>query len=152
VGALLVAEPFSNRRFAGFDAVHALDVTGYSDFAPCPSASTGSSTAGSASRSTTATPTPRTTSPVRDWRDLALRAGFRRERLESDGTSDRSAPHRGLVALEWAPSASGAFRIGAVYRVRSGTPFTPRFRAGVDANGDGDPHNDPAFIDAHSPG
>jgi hypothetical protein len=70
----------------------------------------------------------------------------------SDGISDRSAPHRGLAAIEWAPSASGALRIGAVYRVRSGTPFTPGFRAGVDANGDGDGYNDPAYIDAAAPG
>jgi hypothetical protein len=33
-----------------------------------------------------------------------------------------------------------------VYRYRSGYPFTPGFRPGVDANGDG-ASNDPAFVD-----
>jgi hypothetical protein len=34
-----------------------------------------------------------------------------------------------------------------VYRIRSGLPFTPGFRGGVDANGDGDWRNDPAYVD-----
>jgi hypothetical protein len=39
-----------------------------------------------------------------------------------------------------------------VYRLSSGMPFTPGVRGGVDANGDGDWRNDPAFIDATMPG
>lgn len=39
-----------------------------------------------------------------------------------------------------------------VYRLRSGTPFTPGFRDGVDANGDGVWGNDPAYVDLAFPG
>jgi hypothetical protein len=38
-------------------------------------------------------------------------------------------------------------RLSGLYRFESGTPFTPAFRAGVDANGDGADDNDPAFVD-----
>ncbi len=36
--------------------------------------------------------------------------------------------------------------------LRSGAPFTARFRDGVDANADGDWTNDPAFVDTSLPG
>lgn len=35
----------------------------------------------------------------------------------------------------------------AFYRYRSGHPYTPGFRDGVDINGDGSAVNDPAFVD-----
>ena len=151
-GALLVAEPFSNRRFAGFDAVHALDVTGFSDFA---AASVGIDRVVDQGLSVAINYTHAATEDNLASEGLARIApfapGFGGDDW-SEGRSDRSVPHRGLVALEWAPSISGAFRLGALYRVRSGTPFTPSFAPGVDANGDGDPNNDPAFIDAALPG
>jgi hypothetical protein len=37
-------------------------------------------------------------------------------------------------------------RVAALVRYRSGAPFTPGFRDGVDANGDGAWGNDPAFV------
>ncbi len=70
----------------------------------------------------------------------------------SDGTADTDALHRVIAAAEWSPSATGAFRFGMVYRLKSGTPFTPGFRDGVDANGDGVWGNDPAFVDLAIPG
>ncbi len=150
VGSLLVAEPGSNRRFSGFDAVDALDVTGYSDFG---AVSVGVDRVVDRGMSLAVNYTYAATDDNLVGDGLArlspFAAGFGGSDW-SDGVSDRSAPHRALVALEW--SASGAMRIGAIYRVRSGTPFTPGFRAGVDANGDDDPHNDPAFIDASLPG
>lgn len=149
-GSLLVAEPGSNRRFAGFDAVDALDVTGYSDFG---AVAVGVDRVVDRGFSVAVNYTYAATDDNLVGDGLArvspFAAGFGGSDW-SDGVSDRSAPHRGLVAVEW--SASGAMRIGAVYRVRSGAPFTPGFRAGVDANGDGDPHNDPAFIDGALPG
>jgi len=149
-GSLLVAEPGSNRRFSGFDEVDALDVTGYSDFG---AVSVGVDRVVERGLSLAVNYTYAATDDNLVGDGLArlapFAAGFGGNDW-SDGVSDRSAPHRALVALEWA--ASGAMRIGAVYRVRSGTPFTPGFRAGVDANGDGDPHNDPAFIDGSVPG
>jgi hypothetical protein len=38
-------------------------------------------------------------------------------------------------------------RVGAQLRWRSGYPYTPGFRDGVDINGDGAWDNDPAFVD-----
>lgn len=152
VGALLVAEPGSNRRFSGFDAVHALDVTGYSDFS---AVSVGIDRVVDRGLSLALNYSYADTEDNLAGEGLARLSPFAPTfggSEWSDGTSDRSAPHRGLAAIEWAPSASGALRIGAVYRVRSGTPFTPGFRAGVDANGDGDGYNDPAYIDAAAPG
>lgn len=150
VGALLVAEPGSNRRFAGFDAVQALDVTGYSDFA---AVSVGMDRVVERGLSMALNYTYAVTEDNLASEGLARIApfapGFAGDDW-TDGTSDRSAPHRGLAAVEWAPT--GAVRIGAVYRVRSGAPFTPGFRVGVDANGDGDSNNDPAYIDPTVPG
>jgi hypothetical protein len=37
--------------------------------------------------------------------------------------------------------------VAGLYRYESGIPFTPGFRAGVDANGDGADDNDPAYVD-----
>jgi Carboxypeptidase regulatory-like domain/TonB dependent receptor len=152
VGALLVAEPLTNRRFAGFETVQALDVNGYSDFAAISvgvdrvverGVSLAVNYAYSMSEDNVVGNGLARLSPFAasfggdDW---------------SDGTSDLSVPHRGLVAVELAPTANGAFRVGMVYRVRSGSTFTPGFAPGVDANGDGDVHNDPAFIDNAIPG
>ena len=41
----------------------------------------------------------------------------------------------------------GVVRLAGFYRFQSGFPFTPGFRDGVDANGDGSFNNDPAFVD-----
>jgi hypothetical protein len=60
-----------------------------------------------------------------------------------DGRSDLDVPHQAAVGGEW---ALGRIRLIALLRYRSGLPFTPGFRDGVDANGDGAWGNDPAFI------
>lgn len=63
----------------------------------------------------------------------------------AEGTSDFDVPDRlsvtGTLHLSLAT-------LSAVYRFRSGLPFTPRFRDGVDANGDGSIRNDVAYVDA----
>jgi hypothetical protein len=62
-----------------------------------------------------------------------------------DATSDLDVPHRITVG------ASGHFGLATLsgaYRFRSGLPFTPGYRDGVDANGDGSIRNDVAFLDA----
>lgn len=65
----------------------------------------------------------------------------------AEGISDFDRPHRavGVLTLHLgAISASGS------YRFESGAPFTPGYRLGVDANGDGSFENDVAFVPAGS--
>ena len=61
----------------------------------------------------------------------------------SEGISDFDVPHRMAagVTVRFGPAA-----LSGVYRFRSGLPFTPRYRLGVDANGDGSIRNDVAHV------
>lgn len=61
----------------------------------------------------------------------------------SEGISDFDVPHRAEAGatLQLGPAALGVF-----YRFESGLPFTPGYRVGVDANGDGSIWNDVAFV------
>lgn len=152
VGTLLAAAPRSNRRFPTVDAVHALESSGYSDYRAGSFAIERVRESGlSLGMSYTYS---RTTDDV---------MGFAQDRLSpfpsgvggarwEEGFSDLDVPHRLLAAAEWSSGRDGAFRLGAVYRLSSGLPFTPGVRGGVDANGDGDAGNDPAFVDPTLPG
>ncbi|MEM7417945.1 MAG: carboxypeptidase-like regulatory domain-containing protein [Gemmatimonadota bacterium] len=63
-----------------------------------------------------------------------------------EGVSDFDITHRASVGAE---ARIGAASLGVLYRFASGTPFTPGYQFGVDANGDGSAMNDPALtIDA----
>ena len=62
------------------------------------------------------------------------------------GTSDFDVPHRAAVSASYRTPGPSGVTLGARYRVRSGLPFTPGFRPGVDANGDGSGNNDPALL------
>jgi hypothetical protein len=61
----------------------------------------------------------------------------------AEGVSDYDVPHRAsaIATLHLGPAD-----LSAVYRFRSGLPFTPGYRAGVDINGDGSGLNDVAFV------
>jgi hypothetical protein len=61
-----------------------------------------------------------------------------------DGVSDFDVPHRFVLGAEL---GFPVFRLAAFYGFRSGRPFTPGFRDGVDANADGSWRNDPAYVD-----
>jgi len=61
-----------------------------------------------------------------------------------DGVSDFDVPHRFVFGAEF---GFPVFRLAAFYGFRSGRPFTPGFRDGVDANADGSWRNDPAYVD-----
>ena len=61
----------------------------------------------------------------------------------SEGVSDFDRPHRLAGAATF---RFGAVSVSTVYRLESGTPFTPRYRLGVDANGDGSMRNDVALV------
>jgi hypothetical protein len=60
--------------------------------------------------------------------------------------SDFDVPHRLLLGTELRLGSRQGVRLAVMYRLQSGYPFTPGFRDGVDANGDGSARNDPAFL------
>ena len=151
-GGLLAAVPGSNRRFAGFDVVSAVNPDGYSDywgltldlertFAP------GFRLLASYTYSQT----------TDNWLSGPYAAGDPEGQLSpfpaglggrdwSKGTSDYDVPSRLTLAADLTIRRLHGVHLVAAYRYRSGYPFTPGFRPGVDANGDG-AGNDPAFVD-----
>lgn len=63
-----------------------------------------------------------------------------------EGVSDFDITHRASLGAE---ARVGSASLGVLYRFASGAPFTPGYRYGVDANGDGSAANDPALtVDA----
>ncbi len=147
LGSLVAATPGSNRRFGAFDQVLAIEATGFSEYTAVTAgvervvpaglsygvhATYSKAEDNLASRGLPLAPLPIGASG-REW---------------SEGVADGDAPLRVVAATEWSASASGVFRLGVVYRGRSGAPFTPGFRPGVDANGDGIAGNDPAFVNS----
>ena len=62
----------------------------------------------------------------------------------ADGRSDFDIPNQAVFGIEL---NLRSFRLAGFYSYRSGYPFTPGFRDGVDANGDGSWRNDPAYVD-----
>jgi hypothetical protein len=61
----------------------------------------------------------------------------------SEGPSDYDVTHTIAAATT---AHIGTASLSATYTFRSGRPFTPRYRYGVDANGDGSLRNDIAFV------
>jgi hypothetical protein len=146
-GEIVAATPGSNRRFPEFDAVTALDQDGYSDYVGFTmrlerrvgrlltlstgytySQTTDNWLGARAGPDARVTPFPDSLEG-RDW---------------ADGRSDFDVPHRFVLGADL---DFGRARLAAFYSFRSGYPFTPGFRDGVDANADGSWQNDPAFVD-----
>ena len=146
-GGVLTSVVGSNRRFAEFDQVWALNPDGWS-------------------RQISATVSldhrvddrlelfgAYTWSETRDnWLgvasgrpDAALDPGLDdlRSTPWSEGRSDLDIPHRVTAGFSLRYSA---LSLTGTYRFRSAYPFTAGYRAGVDANGDGSALNDVAFV------
>lgn len=151
-GGLLTVEPESNRRFSGFDVVSAIDPDGVSDYwgitlrverraarwfnfdaSYTYSRTTDNWLSGRGDGPGHLNPFPDNLGDE-DW---------------ADGRSDFDLPHRAVVSAEL---ALGPLRLAGFFRYQSGNPFTPGFRDGIDANGDGSFRNDPAFVDDEIPG
>ncbi len=152
-GSMLMATPGSNRRFSEFDRVYALDPTGYSDYWGVTVSlervrEQGLSLWASYTYSRTTDNTPGLLGSVPDAQlsPFPSSAGTPDWR---DGRSDLDVPHRAVVGAEW---SAGIVKLAGLVRYQSGAPFTPGFRDGVDANGDGSPGNDPAFVSNTVPG
>ena len=150
-GSVLAADPGTNRRFAGFELVSALNADGESEywgatarldipagrFLSLLASYTYSQTKDNLLSDIQAgpyeelTPFPDSLSG-RDW---------------AKGLSTFDVPHRVAVGAEIQPLGRAGFSVAALFRYQSGRPFTPGFRYGVDINGDGSSGNDPAFVD-----
>jgi hypothetical protein len=150
-GGMLAARPGSNRRFTDYGEVALVESDGWLEHTGATVAVerlvTGSlRLMGSYTASRTRdnwpggslqgqtgyrAPFPVTTSGGLDWRD---------------GTSDLDVPHRFVAAGMLRLPSRLSPELATVYRFRSGSVFTPGFFLGVDANGDGYAHNDPAFV------
>jgi hypothetical protein len=146
---LLLAEPGSNRRFADYGRVTAVDLSGWSRYA---SATVGLDQHWSNGLGLFASYTYSRTEDNRIWtgngvQGADLPASLTGGGAWSEGRSDFDVPNRVVVGAVAALPQLRALRVSALYRYRSGYPFTPGFGPGVDANGDGVPGNDPAFID-----
>jgi hypothetical protein len=149
-GALLVAEPGSNRRFAEFDRVAAIEVDGVHRETAVTAAVERAPATGlrwMAAYTRSRARDNRSAGPGVDPAEALAplldgdAAGW------AEGTADRDVPHRVLALAELRLGGRLAPSAGLVYRYRSGLPFTPGFRAGVDVDGDG-ASGDPAFVDA----
>lgn len=150
-GALVAAEPGSNRRFAAFDVVSALEASAFSEY-----------------WGITAIVERRLVQHVRlaasytysrsvdNWLAYAPGAptgGLAPQLSDSasldawaEGTSSFDVPHRASFAAEIELPIPLSPVLAFTYSASSGLPFTPGFQPGVDVNGDY-ASNDPAFID-----
>lgn len=151
-GGLVTASPQTSRRFPSFDLATALSPTGFSDHYEA--------------TATVARPVGRsflfsaeyTFSRTRD-NLVGLLAPDPADQLSpfpggldgaawDEGRSDLDLPHRAALNLEFRTGGRYPVTVAARGRWRSGFPFTPGFRSGVDVNGDLGGNNDPASADA----
>jgi len=146
IGNLVVASPGSTRRFDGFDAVWSLDSDGWSEYrgvtVGVEYAAARGTVFGQYTRSETtdnwvgaAAGHPlaeiRPSVPIDDW---------------DEDVSDFDAPDQITVGASLFFDLVGGATLWGAYRYRSGRPFTPGFRSGVDPNGDLSGYNDPARV------
>ncbi len=150
-GGLLAEMPGTSRRFAGYDEVSAISGDGESDYWGVTLALDHDATDALAllARYTFSRTEDNWFGARAGWYS-ARPAGIAEDDSWVEGTSDFDVPHRAVVGAVM--SVPFGLRVSALYRAQSGLPFTPTFRAGVDANADGDPRNDPAFVDPDLPG
>ncbi len=147
LGGVIVADPGTNRRFTGFDEVWAIDTDGWSNYR--------GATVGVEHRSAELDFfASYTHSQTRDnW--IGAAAGVPDAQLEpgvpvdgnwSEGTSDFDVPDRLVGGVTVGVGPDRVVSATVVGRYESGLPFTPGYRPGVDANGDGSAINDVAWV------
>ncbi|HET9515394.1 MAG TPA: TonB-dependent receptor [Gemmatimonadales bacterium] len=150
-GGLISPEPASNRAFSTFDLVSLIDAEGFADYYEASillekqlAAGLSFSLGYTWSRTTDNVLGQRTLDPADQLNPFP-------EGLNgsdwTEGRSDFDVPHRAALSAQYRAGANTPFTLGARWRFRSGLPFTPGFRPGVDLNGDGAGNNDPAFLD-----
>jgi hypothetical protein len=146
----LVTSPRPNRRFGDFDVVSAINADGWSRYWGVTGAveHDAGDRLGLFARYTYSKTTDNWLARSDGGPDAQLSPFPEREADDwRDGTSDLDLTHRVAAGAELRFPGPLEPRLSAVYRYRSGYPFTPGFRTGVDVNGDGSGRNDPAFVD-----
>ena len=146
-GSLLTSDPGSNRRFAGFDQVWALNPDGSSkQFSATFSLDHEvNERVGLFGAYTWSKTTDNWMGLASGRPDAAVDPGLNAFSSGpwNEGTSDLDVPHRVAVGLS---GRVAALTVTGTYRFRSALPFTAAYRAGVDANGDGSGLNDASFV------
>jgi hypothetical protein len=147
---LVVAEPGSNRRFEEFDHVWGLASTGYVDHYQATVGLERQVAEGvsiSVSYTWAQTEDNLVGQLSGDPADRASPLEVDTDGADwSEGRSDLDIPGRASASLRYVAPGSRGLAISARWRWRSGLPFTPGFRDGVDANGDGSVRNDPVAL------
>lgn len=149
-GSLLFASPGTNRRYDDFESVTAVVTDGWSDYLGI---TVGAEHRAGRSLGLFATYTYSETTD--NWIGASRRGvdgridpglpGVSGDDWNS-GVSDFDVPHRAVAGATVSADVLEGLELTGLYRFRSGTPFTPGYRPGVDANGDGSGSNDVAPI------
>ncbi len=149
-GGSIAPVPSLNRRFPGLAQVDFLNFDGWSEYRDF---SIGIERRGLGPLELFANYTfSKTEDNMVGWADLDVnerRAPILNTETQdtwAEGVSDFDAPHRIAAGFTLDVTGLRGLQLSGVYRYRSGIPFTPGFRPGVDANGDGAFGNDPAYI------
>lgn len=152
-GGLVAGQPGTNRRFSGFDLVSAINPDGYSDYWGL-TFGLEQALSSTLKLSLSYTYSQTTDNWLSGWRapgdpeaQLSPFPGGVGGTDWTKGTSDFDVPHRLTLSADLTLRRLHNTRVSAFFRYQSGYPFTPGFRPGVDANGDGSGTNDPAFVD-----
>jgi hypothetical protein len=150
IGSLVAADPGSNRRFPGFDAVWAVDPDGWSKYQ---GESVGLEYAAGRTDAFVSYTHSRTTDnwvgAAKGLPDATLDPHFPVKAGAApwaEATSDFDVPDRLVAGARVHLDVGRGAEISATYTYQSGLPFTPGYRVGVDANGDGSARNDVAFV------
>jgi carboxypeptidase family protein len=152
-GGLVAAAPGSNQKFASFDFVSGLAPTGYVDHYELTATLEHHTARGlSLDASYTYGKTTDNLSGLlqpdpADQLD-PFPGGLPGGADWSSGRSDLDVPHRVAASAQYRSTGKTPIGVGARWRWRSGLPFTPGFRPGVDVNADGGGNNDPVFVDS----
>jgi hypothetical protein len=150
LGSLVSAVVGSNRRFGDFDLVSGLSPIGFSDHYEATASlerRINQALSVSASYTFSRTTDNMVGSRSADPADQLSPFPGGLDGVDWDrGRSDFDIPHRLAATAEYHRAGARPITVAARYRLRSGLPFTPGFRPGVDVNGDGSGGNDPASL------
>jgi hypothetical protein len=146
-GGLVSDAPGSGRRFQAFDIVSALSPSGFSDHYEVTASvdrqvARGIALMASYTYSRTRDNLIGALSPNPADRLSPFPDGIAGLNWD-EGRSDVDIPHRLAASAEYRSGGHYPISIAARGRFRSGLPFTPGFRTGVDVNGDLSGNNDP---------